>query len=120
MRISAKADYAIRAALELAREGADGPVKGERISNAQDIPLKFLENILLELRHHGLVASQRGVVGGYWLPRPADEIPLAEVFPAVWGPPSNSPGPRPRARGEPQGPQHLRGLRIRAPGHLPP
>lgn len=66
MRISAKADYAVRAALELA--AADGgPVKGERIAEAQDIPLKFLENILQELRHAGLVRSQRGADGGYWL-----------------------------------------------------
>ena len=56
MRVSAKVDYALRAALELAAAG-EGPTKGERISQAQDIPLKFLENILLELRHGGLVAE---------------------------------------------------------------
>ena len=82
MRVSAKADYALRAAIELAAAG-DGPVKGERIAQAQEIPLKFLENILLELRHHGLVQSQRGAEGGYWLARPADEITLADVIRAV-------------------------------------
>jgi Rrf2 family protein len=85
MRITAKVDYAVRAALELAAaEG--GPVKGERIAEAQGIPLKFLENILLELRHDGLVRSQRGPEGGYWLARPASEIVIADVIRAVEGP----------------------------------
>ena len=75
MRVSAKVDYALRAALELAAAG-EGPTKGERISQAQDIPLKFLENILLELRHAGLVQSQRGAEGGYWLARPPEQIKL--------------------------------------------
>ena len=60
MRVSAKADYALRAVIELAASG-DGPVKGERIAQAQEIPLKFLENILGDLRHAGVVRSQRGV-----------------------------------------------------------
>jgi Rrf2 family protein len=94
MRVSAKVDYALRAALELAAVG-DGPLKGERIAQAQGIPLKFLENILLELRHHGLVQSQRGVEGGYWLARPADHITLAEVIRAVEGPLANVRGVRP-------------------------
>jgi Rrf2 family protein len=94
MRVSAKVDYALRAAAELAAAG-DGPVKGERISQAQGIPLKFLENILLELRHHGLVQSQRGSDGGYWLARPAEEITLAEVIRAVEGPLANVRGARP-------------------------
>jgi Rrf2 family protein len=85
MRISAKADYAVRAALELAAAG-DGPLKGERIAEAQGIPLKFLENILQELRHAGLVRSQRGPEGGYRLGRPAGEIALGDVIRAVDGP----------------------------------
>ena len=85
MRISAKADYAVRAALELAAAGGES-VKGERIAEAQDIPLKFLENILQELRHAGLVRSQRGPEGGYRLGRPAGEIPLGAVIRAVEGP----------------------------------
>jgi Rrf2 family protein len=85
MRISAKADYAIRAGVELAAAG-EGPVKGERIAHAQAIPVKFLENIMVDLRHAGLVRSQRGADGGYWLARPADEITLADVIRAVDGP----------------------------------
>ena len=85
MRVSAKADYAVRAAVELAAAESP-PVKGEAISQAQEIPLKFLENILGELRHAGLVRSQRGADGGYWLARPADEITLADVIRAVEGP----------------------------------
>ena len=85
MRVSAKADYAVRAALELAAAGG-GPLKGERIAEAQSIPLKFLENIMIELRHEGLVRSQRGPEGGYWLARPAEEIAVAAVIRAVEGP----------------------------------
>ena len=96
MRVSAKVDYALRAALELAA-GGDGPTKGEQIAQAQEIPLKFLENILLELRHHGLVQSQRGAEGGYWLARPAGEIKLADVIRAVEGPLANVRGARPES-----------------------
>jgi Rrf2 family protein len=74
--------------IELAVTG-DGPVKGERIAQAQEIPLKFLENILGDLRHAGVVRSQRGVEGGYWLARPAEEITVAEVIRAVEGPIAN-------------------------------
>jgi Rrf2 family protein len=88
MRVSAKVDYALRAVIELAASG-DGPIKGERIAQAQEIPLKFLENILGDLRHAGIVRSQRGVEGGYWLARPADEITVAEVVRAVEGPIAN-------------------------------
>jgi len=86
VRVSAKADYAIRAMVELASAGGDGPVKGERISQAQSIPIKFLENILVDLRRGGLVESMRGSEGGYWLARPAAEISLAQVIRAVDGP----------------------------------
>jgi Rrf2 family protein len=97
VRVSAKADYALRAAAELAAAEGAGPVKGEQLARAQGIPPKFLENILLELRHAGLVHSQRGVDGGYWLARPADEITLAEVIRAVEGPLANVRGTRPEA-----------------------
>ena len=96
VRVSAKADYALRAVIELAAS-ADGPVKGERIAQAQEIPLKFLENILGDLRHAGIVRSQRGVEGGYWLARPASEITLAEVIRAVEGPLANVRGVRPES-----------------------
>jgi Rrf2 family protein len=88
VRVSAKADYALRAIIELAASG-DGPVKGERIAQAQEIPLKFLENILGDVRQAGIVRSQRGVEGGYWLARPAEEITVAEVIRAVEGPIAN-------------------------------
>jgi Rrf2 family protein len=94
MRVSAKVDYAVRAGAELAAAG-ERPVKGERIAGAQEIPLKFLENILLDLKHAGLVQSQRGVEGGYWLARPPDEISLADVIRAVEGPIANVRGLRP-------------------------
>src|SRR5204862_1972089 len=96
VRVSAKADYALRAVIELAA-GADGPVKGDRIAQAQEVPLKFLENILGDLRHAGLVRSQRGVEGGYWLARPAAEIRLADVIRAVEGPLANVRGVRPES-----------------------
>jgi Rrf2 family protein len=93
MRVSAKADYAIRAAVELAAAG-DGPVKGDRIAKAQGIPPNFLENILADLRNAGIVSSRRGAEGGYWLARPADAISLADVFRAVDGPLANVRGVR--------------------------
>ena len=83
MRVSAKADYAVRAAVELAAVGEDGPVKGERLADAQEIPLQFLEHILLELKHHGIVRARRGAKGGYWLAKPADAITIADVVRAV-------------------------------------
>ena len=93
MRVSAKADYAIRAAVELAAH-ADGPLKGERIAQAQQIPPNFLENILGDLRNAGLIASRRGADGGYWLAKPADEVSLADVIRAVDGPLANVRGVR--------------------------
>jgi Rrf2 family protein len=94
MRVSAKVDYALRACAELAAAG-DGPVKGDRLAQAQQIPLKFLENILLDLKHAGLVQSQRGAEGGYWLSLSPEEISLAEVIRAVEGPIANVRGLRP-------------------------
>jgi Rrf2 family protein len=85
VRVSAKADYAVRAVLELA-VADEGPVKGERIARAQEIPVKFLENILIDLRHANLVRAQRGAEGGYWLARRPEQITLGEVIRAVEGP----------------------------------
>ena len=85
MRISAKVDYAVRAAVELAAAGGE-PIKGEAIADAQEIPLKFLENILGELKHTGIVASRRGAQGGYWLAKDADDVSLADIVRAVEGP----------------------------------
>jgi Rrf2 family protein len=86
MRVSAKADYAVRAAVALAAAPGDEPVKGETIAEAQQIPLRFLENILGELRHNGIVQSRRGAEGGYRLSRPAEDVTLAEIIRAVEGP----------------------------------
>jgi Rrf2 family protein len=95
VNISAKSDYAVRALLTLAAEGNAKPVKGEFLATSQDIPVKFLENILVDLRRAGLVMSQRGAEGGYRLSRPADAITLADVIRAVDGPLANIRGVRP-------------------------
>ena len=95
MRTTAKADYAVRAAVELAAAGAGDPVKAEQISEAQSIPLNFLENILAELRRGGIVESRRGAAGGYLLGRPAEEITVADVIRAVEGPLANVRGVSP-------------------------
>ncbi len=89
MRISAKADYAVRAAVELADTDEQHPIKGEALAEAQRIPLQFLEHILGELRHARLVRAKRGARGGYWLARPAEQIRLADVIRAVEGPLAN-------------------------------
>jgi Rrf2 family protein len=96
VRVSAKADYALRAMIELAAaEGEGGPVKGDRLAQAQQIPVKFLESILGDLRQGGLVRSQRGAEGGYWLARPGAEITVADVIRAVEGPIAHIRGVRP-------------------------
>ncbi|MDR7383528.1 RrF2 family transcriptional regulator [Promicromonospora iranensis] len=86
MRISARADYAVRAAAELAATDHDGPVRAEALARAQDIPHRFLEGILSDLRRDGLVTSHRGAGGGYRLARAADAITIADVVRAVDGP----------------------------------
>jgi Rrf2 family protein len=87
MRISAKVDYAVRAAVELAAAASnEKPVKAERIATAQEIPLNFLENILGELRHAGIVRSHRGADGGFRLAKPADQLRVADIIRAVEGP----------------------------------
>jgi Rrf2 family protein len=105
VRLNARVDYALRAVLELAaaEAAADHPVTAERLASAQDIPLKFLESILLQLRRGGIVSSQRGPEGGYWLARPAEEITLAEVIRIIDGPLANIRGQRPEHIGY-QGP----------------
>jgi Rrf2 family protein len=97
VRLNARVDYALRAVVELAAAGAtaDRPVTAERLASAQDIPLKFLESILLQLRRGGIVQSQRGPEGGYWLARPAEEISVADVLRAIDGPLTLVAGHRP-------------------------
>ena len=84
MHISAKADYAVRALLELALDTAR-PLTCEGIASSQEIPFRFLKSVVGDLRRAGLVRSQRGCEGGYWLGRPAEEISLLEVVLAVDG-----------------------------------
>jgi Rrf2 family protein len=86
VRISAKADYAVRATIELAAAGEGATVKGERLADAQQIPLHFLENILGDLKQGGLVATRRGPEGGYRLARSPADVSVADVIRAVEGP----------------------------------
>ncbi|WP_166851264.1 Rrf2 family transcriptional regulator [Isoptericola sp. BMS4] len=86
MRISAKADYAVRASAELAAATDGRPVPAEALARAQDVPHRFLEAILSDLRREGIVASRRGANGGYVLARPADRVTVADVVRAVEGP----------------------------------
>ncbi|MEU9286614.1 Rrf2 family transcriptional regulator [Streptomyces sp. NPDC048275] len=95
MRISARADYAVRAVLELAFRQDGEPVKAETIALAQSIPHKFLEGILGDLRRGGLVTSRRGGNGGYLLARAADTITVADVIRTVDGPIVSVRGERP-------------------------
>jgi len=96
VKVSAKADYAVRAAAELAAAQAGGqPVRAEAIATAQQIPQRFLENILSDLRHAGLATSQRGAEGGHKLARKASEITIADVIRAVDGPLAAVRGERP-------------------------
>ena len=94
MHISAKADYAVRAAVHLASVSS-GPTTTESIAAAQGIPGKFLEAIMTSLKAAGVVRSQRGPSGGYWLSRPADAITVADVMRAVDGPLASVRGQRP-------------------------
>jgi len=84
MRLSARADYALRAAIELAAAGP-GHVTADQLARAQQIPGKFLETILTQLRRAGLIRSQRGPDGGFWLARPAAEISLADIIRVIDG-----------------------------------
>jgi Rrf2 family protein len=86
MHVTAKADYAVRAAVELVGSSQTAPYKVDKVAKAQNIPVSFLENILTQLRSTGIVRSQRGPEGGYWLARPAGEVSLAQVIRAVEGP----------------------------------
>jgi len=86
VRISAKADYAVRAAVVLAAAGSSASLKAEAIALAQEIPLKFLLNILSDLKRARIVSSRRGSQGGFQLARPAAAITVADVIRAVEGP----------------------------------
>lgn len=106
MHTTAKADYALRAAIELARRrpgaGRPTPATRQAIAEAQDIPAKFLEHILADLKRAGIISSARGADGGYWLDRAADEVTMADVIRAVEGPLADVRGERPEALGYPE------------------
>jgi Rrf2 family protein len=95
MHVTAKADYAVRAIVELAGSSQESPRKVDDVAQAQGIPVSFLENILTQLRSAGVVRSQRGPEGGYWLAHPAEEVTLADVIRAVEGPLVGVRGQRP-------------------------
>jgi Rrf2 family protein len=94
MHVSARADYALRAAAELAAAGGR-PIKRETLAEAQGIPAQFLEQILLDLKRGDLVRARRGPEGGFWLARPAEQITVADVIRAVDGPLAHIQGTRP-------------------------
>lgn len=84
--ISQKAKYALRALICLVKAGPERSLMISEIATAQAIPRKFLEQILLELKRAGIVASRRGRMGGYVLLRPADRITFGEVLRLIDGP----------------------------------
>jgi Rrf2 family protein len=88
MKLSQKSEYALRAMLELARQfSPEHPVRSADIARNQQIPEKFLELILVELRRAGLVSSQRGPVGGHRLARMPQGIYIGEIWRAIDGAP---------------------------------
>jgi Rrf2 family protein len=95
MHVTAKADYAVRAVVELADSTQVSPRKLDEVAKAQAIPVSFLENILTQLRSSGIVRSQRGPEGGYWLAVAPEELNLAQVIRAVEGPLVGVRGQRP-------------------------
>lgn len=98
VRLSARVDYALRAAAELAAAQA-GPMTADELAEAQGMPVKFLETILGQLRRAGLVRSQRGPDGGYWLAKPAAGVSLADIIRVIEGPLLGVRGERPEHLG---------------------
>ena len=86
MKISFKGDYALKALLDLALNYKRGVVKIQDIAKRQDIPLKYLEQILLGLKRAGFVKSQRGAKGGYYLNKDPKAIKLGQIIRLMEGP----------------------------------
>ena len=118
MHITAKAEYAMRALLTLAAQTDDAPVTADRLAEAQSLPVKFLENILVDLRRSGLVRSQRGAEGGYRLARPANEIAAADVLRLIDGPLAEVRGIRPEAAAYEGPAEHLQEVWVAARASL--
>jgi Rrf2 family protein len=95
MHVTAKADYAVRAVVELAGSSHGAPRKVDDVARSQGIPVSFLENILTQLRSSGIVRSQRGPEGGYWLAQASEQVSLADIIRAVEGPLVGVRGQRP-------------------------
>jgi Rrf2 family protein len=117
VHITAKAEYAMRALLTLA--AADGgPLTADKLAESQTLPVKFLENILVDLRRGGLVRSQRGPEGGYRLARDASEISAADVLRLVDGPLAEVRGLRPEAAAYVGPAEHLQEVWVAARASL--
>ncbi len=86
MDVSVKGEYALRAVFELACRDSDEPIKIAKIAERQQIPQKFLELILSQLRQGGFLGSRRGTDGGYFLARPADSISVGDILRHIDGP----------------------------------
>jgi Rrf2 family cysteine metabolism transcriptional repressor len=86
MKLSTRGEYATRAMLELSLHAEEGPLHIRDISAAQDIPPRFLEQILLHLKRNGYLRSKKGPNGGYCLARPPEDITVAEVIRVMDGP----------------------------------
>jgi Rrf2 family protein len=104
--ISAKVDYATRVLLTLA--ASDGtPIRGETLAKAQDLPVRFVENTLVDLRRAGLISSHRGIDGGYKLAKPASQISIADIIRTLEGPLAEVHGLRPDQRAYEGPAEHL-------------
>jgi Rrf2 family protein len=118
VHISAKADYAMRALLTLAAQEDGASITADRLAKAQGLPVKFLENILVDLRRAGLVSSQRGAEGGYRLARPATDVTAADVIRFVDGPLAEVRGLRPEATSYAGPAEHLQEVWVAARASL--
>lgn len=121
MRTTAKVDYAVRAAIALARvadRDEDDRLKAHVLAAEEGIPPKFLESILADLKRSEVVASQRGAAGGYRLARPADTITVADVIRAVEGPLADVRGERPEVIAYPEGLEALQRMWIAVRANL--
>jgi Rrf2 family protein len=112
VRVSARADYAIRALLELAAAAGGAPIRAEAVARAQAMPTKYVENLLGDLRRARFVVSQRGNEGGFRLARPASDISLADVIRAIDGPLAGVRGEAPEAVSYPGAAESLRDVWI--------
>jgi Rrf2 family protein len=116
MHIPAKVDYGMRALLILATR--DTPTTGQALAEEQGIPTKFLGTILTELHRGGLVGSQRGTQGGYYLARPASEITVADVIRVLEGPLAEVRGLRPEMTAYKGAAEHLQTVWVAVRGSL--